>query len=189
MHSQCSFPACERPYFDEGHCRIHLRHLRKGKPLRPLKPVHGPRLERFWLYVDKRGPDECWEWKGGLDEEYGAFRWNGNRRAHRVMWELTHGEKADGCVCHTCDNPPCVNPAHLWVGTRGDNMRDMAAKGRHWQPKGERHPRAKLTEADVLTIRAEAPSCSAEYRDTGRRFGVSGWCVSSVIKRRSWTHI
>jgi hypothetical protein len=92
--------------------------------------------DRFWAKVDKRGPDECWEWQAALTRGgYGTFVVTKSpkrmARAHRFAWELTHGEEPKGLhVCHQCDNPLCVNPAHLWLGTNQDNMRDCADKGR-----------------------------------------------------------
>lgn len=88
---------------------------------------------RFWAKVDKRGPNECWPWLAVTDgRNRGSFTWNGRpTKAPRIAWFLTHGEMPQGETCHSCDNPICVNPAHLWVGTKADNMRDMVVKGRH----------------------------------------------------------
>ena len=88
--------------------------------------------ERFWSKVQRGGPDECWPWIAGTSHRgYGAFYLDhGMHQSHRVSWELTHGPITDGLhVLHTCDNPPCVNPAHLFLGTDRDNARDSVAKG------------------------------------------------------------
>lgn len=101
----------------------------KGSTRRPL-------AARFWSFVVQH--ERCWEWTGARTAYgYGILgrgtREDGLIYAHRVSWELHNGSLPDGlCVLHTCDNPPCTNPNHLWLGTKGDNNRDMVAKGRHW---------------------------------------------------------
>lgn len=106
------------------------------------------RTEVFWSRVDRRADDECWPWRGGkLKDGYGGFYLDGHTiGAHRAAWILTFGEIAQGLlVCHTCDNPPCCNPHHLFLGTDGDNQRDSVAKGRHFfAPRGdENHARQR----------------------------------------------
>lgn len=96
---------------------------------------------RFWSKVEKNGPDECWPWLGAHDGRgYGQFYLNGRtRRATQVSWELAHKKsfpKGKMC-CHTCDNPPCVNPRHLWPGTMSENIIDSFQKGRSTAPSTE----------------------------------------------------
>jgi uncharacterized protein YjiS (DUF1127 family) len=89
--------------------------------------------ELFWSKVKRGGPDECWPWLAATNEKgYGVVGGkDGTTKANRVAWKLTNGPIPDGkCVLHRCDNPPCCNPGHLFTGTRGDNNRDMHAKGR-----------------------------------------------------------
>lgn len=110
--------------------------MAKGQPL----------AARFWSKVDKRGPDECWPWMGTrLRPGYGVMQVSGKRvRATRVSWSLHNGAPfpQDRIACHSCDNPNCVNPAHIWAGTHSENTRDMIAKGRHPKMRGQGSPRA-----------------------------------------------
>lgn len=93
-------------------------------------------LARFWCKVKLAGADECWEWIAGKDKD--GYGWFKRDRAHRAAWIFFNGRIPEGfLVLHTCDNPPCVNPAHLFLGTQQDNMTDCLKKGR--RPSGERH--------------------------------------------------
>lgn len=110
--------------------------------------------ELFWQKVDKKSDDECWEWLASKNNKgYGQFRNNKNTMAHRYSWELHNGEipKIDDypytmSVCHSCDNPGCVNPNHLFLGTAKDNAIDRDLKGRHRCGKGINH--GKVTVPD-----------------------------------------
>jgi hypothetical protein len=146
--------------------------------------------ERFWAKVDKSG--ECWAWTGYCDRwGHGQFYRNGrHQKAHRASWEMHNGPIPQGAlVCHRCDNPPCVNPAHLFLGTNADNSRDMVNKKR--QAKGERMGSAKLTADEVRAIRAMAAEAGVALNQTAtaRQFGVSATAIRFVIERETWRHI
>jgi len=146
--------------------------------------------DRFWSKVDKRGPDECWEWKAGcVSNGYGRFRFNGKKQqAHRVAWQLEHGPIPKGMfVCHTCDNRLCVNINHLYLGDHKDNMDDMVAKGR--QAKGEDIRQSKLTEAEVVAIRTLYATGEYTYRGLAKMFNVNATTISLIVRYKIWTHI
>jgi hypothetical protein len=162
-------------------------------------------VERFWAKVD-RGADDggCWIWTGGrFSGEYGRFK--ADRRdlkAHRVAYELARGSIPAGMfVCHRCDNPPCVNPAHLFIGTNTDNMADMRAKRRqaigprNWArrnperlPRGADNERAKLDDAKVLEIRARYNRGEATQTQLAAEYGVRQTCISGIVRGRAWRH-
>jgi hypothetical protein len=159
-----------------------------------------PLAQRFWEKVDKQGPSECWLWLGWKNNKgYGMIR-SGRRGAdvfaHRVSYELAHGPIPTGetrmsnIIMHTCDNPSCVNPAHLRMGAPIDNTRDMIAKGREvWtRHPGEANGCAKLTDDKVREIRAAFASGSS-MAALARLFGVSDVTVSRTISRRNWAHV
>ena len=142
--------------------------------------------DKFWSRV--RIGDGCWEWtKARNNRGYGMLSIGGRSMlAHRVSWEFANGPIPPGMhVLHRCDNPGCVRPGHLFLGTPADNVADMLAKGRGRAPKGENHKRAKLTEADVLKIRALVASGMSQ-RQAGEGFGVSGQAVGSIVRGETW---
>jgi len=136
--------------------------------------------------VDKSG--DCWVWTAVTDRRgYGLLHGAPYRAAHRLSYLLAYGDPAGLHVCHRCDNPRCVNPAHLFLGTDADNLGDMAAKGRSlW---GERNMHAKLTVEQVLEIRRLAADGGLLHREIAARFGVTRVTVTDIHRRRSWRHL
>lgn len=153
-------------------------------------------IARFWPKVDVKGPEACWPWRAGrLSTGYGRFWLNGELvRAHRVAWAIVHDTPVtarDGgppVVRHKCDNPPCCNPAHLLAGTQRDNMVDMVQRGRGCALKGEDHPRAQLTEKEVLKIRRLYKEGKSQP-GLARRFGVHSSTIFLIVHRQTWNHL
>lgn len=155
-----------------------------------------PLENRFWNKVDKTSVDRCWAWKGATNKGgYGRVTVPAtlgkyiSLTAHRVSWEIHNGSIPQGlCVLHRCDNPPCVNPEHLFVGTRKDNAIDMFKKGRRYTPRGE--CLSKLTEIQVKEIRqrfsgAERPA----KRALAREYGVDHSTIRSLLRGDTWKHL
>jgi len=145
-----------------------------------------PLEERFWEKVDKSGA--CWVWTGALLKTgYGSIRVNGkSERAHRVAYRLAVGEIPRGLLLrHSCDNPKCVNPSHLVPGTKAQNTRDAIERGQHLV--GERDTKSKLTNDDVVAIRALLSS-GVKGRYVAKLFNVSESHVSGIKKGAHRTH-
>jgi hypothetical protein len=150
---------------------------------------------KFWSLVEIKGETECWPWQGSVTpRNYGIFSMRPTPekriyfRATRVAYTLTHGPFSFSLqACHTCDNPICVNPRHLWVGTSPDNTRDRDAKQR--QARGETHGMAILEEKQVREIRKIRVSQKATYKELAGRFRVSFYTIQDVLSRKSWKHI
>lgn len=135
--------------------------------------------------------DGCWEWTAVKDKDgYGKVKIAGRQKmAHRVSYQLYIGAIPDGLFClHHCDNPSCVNPAHLFLGTDADNMQDCLNKGRGARPFGEKHWGAKLTEEQVKTIRARRID-GVRNTDLAKEYGVAHQTISNVTNHIRWTKI
>lgn len=154
-----------------------------------------PLAERFWPRVERSDASDCWPWLGQTKKarhgkRYGIVAGEGPRwktiTAHRAAYELTRGAIPAGmCVCHRCDNPICVNPAHLFLGTHDDNMADMKAKGRHASTRGELNGRAKITADDVLAIYVDHRST----REIANQYGVHISNIRLIRRGLAWRHI
>lgn len=151
--------------------------------------------ERFEAKFEEDESSGCWNWTAGKDKDgYGNFGFAGRKqKAHRVSYQLYIGEIPDGlCVCHKCDNPSCVNPAHLFPGTMADNVRDCINKGR-WKSKfpdhsGENNGHVKLAEEDVRTIRTMGAD-GVRQVDIAREFGVTRSNIYHIVHRLTWAKI
>lgn len=144
--------------------------------------------ERFWAKVNRRESDECWEWQGSrLPAGYGRIAIGGRRNqyAHRLSYELHHGVMPDGMwVLHRCDNPPCVNPAHLYLGTPSANMQDCAGRGRS--------SLAVLRPADVRRIRAcraDLTASPAALERMAHDLRVTPETIENVLSGHTWSHV
>jgi hypothetical protein len=190
-----------------------LKRKRNGR-FKPVEP-------RFWARVDKKGPEDCWEWTATrAGKGYGVMSVNGRAQyAHRISLFLDGRLDLDSplCALHRCDNPPCVNPAHLFAGTLSDNQQDAMAKGRmmfqtrpecylrgenhpahRWSAearerifqshRGERNRHAKLTEEDIVQI-FKLRSTGMYLQDIADRFSVSRSNVCIILKRKAWRHL
>jgi hypothetical protein len=146
-------------------------------------------IVRFMRSVDIKGYDKCWEWKGACDDDgYGKFKWleKGIYLAHQAAYVLFVGHRHGLCVLHTCDNPSCVNPFHLWLGTNKQNSEDMVRKHRQHDQRGEKNGTAKLNEYNVEKIRKLYITGKHSYVKLGLKFGVSPMTVWHVVKGNTW---
>lgn len=151
--------------------------------------------ERFWGRVQRLSDEECWPWKGGTTVGgYGVLgvwviaeaRWKTDG-AHRVSYELHRGVAPEHMsVLHSCDNPPCVNPRHLFLGTTQDNVDDMIAKGRN--SYGSKHNRSTVTEAGVLSMRSRWSAGESLYV-LAREVGLSPRHVWDILTLKLWRHV
>lgn len=146
--------------------------------------------ERFFSKVLKT--ETCWVWQANkLPTGYGLFRIGDSmQRAHRVAYRLTYGSFPEKLqVLHKCDNPSCVRPDHLWLGTNTDNVRDKVLKGRASSLAGEANPKAKLTAAQVIEMRKYWESGEYTQGALAKMFNIRLGTVSGVVNRTAWRNI
>lgn len=190
----CYFEGCTGKVRANGLCASHNNQLYKGKPLKALQTqYHGLTEEaRFLKRVIVKNNDECWEWTGSRNQKEWHGQWRNKageiELTHRASWRLFKSEIPGGlCVLHRCDNPICVNPTHLFLGTQSDNSNDMWQKGRARPATslGEKHGMSKLNVNAVLEIR----SSQLSGVELAKKFGITPTTVCDVRKRRIWKHV
>ena len=156
-----------------------------------MKRSYAPFIPRFWSRVDKI--DGCWLWQAGKTKDGYGVIWKAPKvlLAHRVAWELTYGPIPEGLqILHHCDNPACVNPTHLFIGTNYDNVCDSVSKGR--RSSGENHPNALLTTARVSEIRKiyalKGNRCTRDIsqRKLAYQYGVNRRTIQNILSRKNW---
>lgn len=156
-----------------------------GRTYKTLEDHH----KIFFKNFIKKSKSECWPWIGCKNKKgYGVFRMFARGiQAHRASWWIHKGEKVPDhlLACHTCDNPSCVNPDHIFIGTNKDNMRDMVEKGRKPRPLGELSHNSKLKEFEVLEIYKSHLPASAIHE----KYGVSQSTIWAIRKGDCWTHL
>lgn len=199
---QCELPDCEASHYARGFCARHYERFRiYGDPNMSRPPImpkqNEPRLsaeERFWLLVDKsegQGPNgDCWEWKAGRTPAgYGWFRVTTRQppvTALRFSLQIKLGRKVNAFALHTCDNPACVRPEHLYEGTARQNVKDRDDRQR--TATGERHGKSKYTTIQIAQAK-KLLSRNVRPIDVAKQTGLSYATVSAIKHNRYWNHI
>ena len=186
MKRICSVNKCEFPSRRNGMCEKHSGLFRKYGTTDPhnLTPV----VDRFLKHVNKT--ETCWLWTGGKDKDgYGLIRIKGKLiRAHRASWELFCGPIPDGLdALHKCDNPPCVNTDHLYLGTNMQNVQDRVDRKRG--ADGVKHPNAHFTKEQIQDIRRRYHPYRYPASKLAAQFGVSVASIIAIVKRRTYKDI
>ena len=191
---KCKYDDCQSNAVGWGYCQKHYRRYMKYGSPEPKKYDQEPMEVRFWKFVNKLSKDECWNWIGNkMPKGYGRFslgaKSQGSDGAHRVSWRIANKRDipAGMHIMHSCDNPSCVNPKHLSIGTAKENTQDMIRKGRKRTvaPVGDLNGKAILDAEKVRLIR----SSKLNHAELGRQLGVSSNCIRGVRTGRTWSHI
>lgn len=145
-------------------------------------------LDDVLSMIDKKSDEECWPWFGSLQNGYGSFYSNGKKNyVHIFMYKTFIGEIPDKMeVCHKCDNPPCANYHHYFLGTRVDNLMDMVSKGRH--QRGENHYLSSFIEQDIINIR-KLHSNGETQRSIAKKYNVTFQTIWQIVNKKTWKHI
>lgn len=185
----CSIPGCFTVHFGKGYCQKHWKRLVKnGDPEKygKFERVSGNMTKRIMARVKVNEQTDCWEWQGyKCKKGYGRITISSGKYVlvHRYMYEHCVGKIPDGLfVCHSCDNPKCCNPEHLWVGTDSDNQQDSIEKGRKNAPCGEKHWKSKITNKERKLIVKEYTLGNVGTRALAKKLGISRGMVMTAIK-------
>jgi len=157
-----------------------------------MKNITKEEKKKFWSKVDKTSG--CWEWVGSklnIRQSYGRVTiQNKSLLTHRVSYMFRYGDIPKGmCVCHSCDNPKCVRPSHLFLGTQRDNITDRCRKGRSSTVRGKDSPLSKLTENQVRRIRELYFTGKYTHRALSEKYRIGKTQVARIIKRERWRHV
>ena len=185
----CAVEGCLLPAASKKMCQKHYIRLKKYGDVTYIGKQWKLSLEdRFWQYADKSG--ECWLWTANKSNKgYGFFQMEGkNRAAHRVAFYLTHGAWPVLDVLHSCDVPACVNPAHLREGTHRENMIEMHMRNRAAIRLGEANAASKLSNRDVLAIKARLELGEPSTR-LAEEFSVDKSSINNIRRGKTWKHI
>lgn len=192
LHATCTIDGCDEGHVARGYCHVHYKRWQEGRPIaEPVRhkqvPVGASLEERMIICTPVADPDVCWEWSGTRNRGYGIVR-DGRRQrgAHVVAWERANGScLLNGYVIrHKCDNPPCVNPAHLEIGTHADNAQDAVMRNR--TAKGSANGMAKLHPAEVNGINLMLATGKYYQWEIGNAFNVSQTLVSHIKLGKAW---
>ncbi len=161
---------------------------------KPIPELTERQDRNLWPKIDKRGPDDCWPWlASSLPSGYGKLNLGGSSYlAHRIVYKLAKGEPGDLHVCHSCDNPKCCNPNHLWLGTAADNQRDSGEKGRanRHSPCGEKNGQSTLTLAQVIEIKTRLKNPYLGLNKVlAKEYDVSRALISNIKTGYCWSHV
>lgn len=192
---ECAIKGCNKTVFASGFCSVHYNRIRiRGTP-EPGSRARGTAEERFWRNTDKKGPDDCWNYKSLKPNGYGHISLGGRGAkrmlAHRFSYQLHNGglkdwTGVDGAVMHLCDNPSCVNPAHLRLATAQENNVDAVNKGRanRRPPRGSKHGNAIITEEMAKYIK-ESKKSNVELAAELGTHRANIW----YVRNKGWRHV
>lgn len=183
--------SCQQEFFRQRYSKAtYCSHRCVGLAISARRWTQTPE-QRYWSKIEQGAPDDCWPWKGTRGKQgYGSIYWDGKcgQKAHRVGWELAFGPIPEGLgVLHTCDNPPCQNPAHFFLGTRADNNADKVKKGRG--ARGDKIRRTSMTKLDwnkVNEIRRLYDTGEYTQRQLARQFGVTQARIQQIVNFMVW---
>ena len=181
---------CHRPLYGRGLCSAHYYQMKKAGTLNTqhFRRAGGSAEDRLRWHGWDVTDDGCWEWKGSRGRRgYGQVRVGGkSRKAHRLAYEVWNGPIPKGLyVCHSCNNPPCINPAHLRTGTHADNMTDRSLAGHY----GGKYSGASKLDADKVRQIRKMREAGATYPQIASKFGVKRGAVGDIIRGKTWAHV